>query len=82
VTLGDHTIDFEEYLASRVVEVLVHTDDLMASIDAAPGHPPTEAVDAALTYLLKAARRVHGDHAVLLAFTRRERVPPGAPHLY
>ena len=82
VVLGDHGIDFGEYLASRVVEVLVHADDLMASIDATRRDPPTEAIDAAVTYLVKAARRVHGDHALLLAFTRRERVPRGVPSIY
>jgi hypothetical protein len=82
ITLGDHSIDFGDYLGSRVVEVLVHVDDITTSTGAALGDPPTEAMDAALTYLLSAARRVHGDRAVLLAFTRRERVPAGVPSIY
>jgi hypothetical protein len=82
ITLDGHAIDFGEYLASRVVEVLVHADDLMASIGAASWNPPVDAVEAAFAYLIQAARRVHGDHAMLLAFTRRERVPPGAPGIY
>jgi Mycothiol maleylpyruvate isomerase N-terminal domain len=82
ITLGDHSIDFGDYLGSRVVEVLVHADDIATSTGAALGDPPTAAMEAALTYLLSAARHVHGDRAVLLAFTRRERVPAGVPSIY
>lgn len=82
VMLGPLAIPFADYLGSRIVEVLAHADDLAVSVGRDLPAPPTAAVDAALAYLLQAARDVHGDLAVLRAFTRRERVPPGAPAVY
>jgi hypothetical protein len=52
------------------------------STGASPHYPPARVMDAALGYLLDSARRVHGDQTVLRAFTRRERVPDGAPSIY
>jgi Mycothiol maleylpyruvate isomerase N-terminal domain len=80
--MGDHVLAFGDYLGSRVVEVVVHTDDIVVSVGADVGEPPADAVDTALLYLLGAARRVHGDGAVLDAFTRRERAPVGAPSVF
>ena len=82
VMLGPLAIPFGDYLGSRIVEVLVHADDLAVSVGRELPGPPPEAVDVALGYLVTAARDVHGDLAVLRAFTRRERVPPGAPAVY
>jgi len=82
VMLGSLAIPFGDYLGSRIVEVLVHADDLAVSVGRELPVPPPEAVDVALGYLLTAARDVHGDLAVLRAFTRRERVPPGTPAVY
>jgi hypothetical protein len=82
VLLGDHAVEFGDYLASRVVELLVHVDDLAVSTRISPRSPPADVMDAALGYLLDAARRVHGDQTVLRSFTRRERVPDGAPSIY
>jgi Mycothiol maleylpyruvate isomerase N-terminal domain len=82
IAFGDRSIDFGEYLASRVVEVLVHTDDLAASVGLDDVRPPPPAVDAALAFLVAAARRSHGDLAVLRAFTRRERIDDSVPFVY
>jgi hypothetical protein len=82
VMLGPLAIPFGDYLGSRIVEVLVHADDLAVSVGRELPAPPPEAVDVALGYLLTAARDVHGDLAMLRAFTRRERVPPGTPAVY
>ena len=73
---------FADYLRSRLVEVLVHTDDLATSVGIDAGPPPPSAVDVALAFLLEAARRDHGDLAVLRAFTRCERVAPWIPSVY
>jgi uncharacterized protein (TIGR03083 family) len=62
----------DDYLKTRIVEVLVHCDDLAVSVGV-PYEPPPTASDIALDYLLAVARHVHGDVAVLRAFTRRER---------
>jgi hypothetical protein len=82
VLLGDHAVEFGDYLASRVVELLVHMDDLAVSTGLGSRSPPADVMDVALGYLLDAARRVHGDQTVLRTFTRRERVPDGAPSIY
>ena len=68
------------YLRTRVVELLVHGDDLVASAGpaAAPGPPPGAAADVALGVVVALARARVGDAAVLAAFTRRERAEPGA----
>lgn len=82
IAFGDRRMDSGEYLASRIVEVLVHVDDLAVSTGAAFSSPPEDAIEAALTHLLGTARRVHGDLVLLRAFTRRERVPAGAPSIF
>jgi hypothetical protein len=82
IAFGDRRMDSGEYLASRVVEVLVHVDDLAVSVGAPFRAPPEDAVEVALVHLLGAARRVHGDLALLRAFTRRERVPSGVPSIF
>lgn len=61
----------DEYLATRCVELSVHTEDLARSVDAQV-QPPMPAVDVAVDVLVAAARRRHGDRAVLRALTRRE----------
>jgi hypothetical protein len=82
VMLGQLAIPFPDYLGSRVVELLVHADDLAASVGIDLPAPPSGAAAVALATLLDAARDVYGDTTVLRAFTRRERVPPGAPSVY
>jgi hypothetical protein len=82
VRLGDRAVAFPEYLASRVVELLVHADDLVASLELHGTEPPSPAVDVAVGFLVQAARRSHGDVAVLRAFTRRERVGESVPFVY
>jgi hypothetical protein len=63
----------DEYLRTRCVELVVHTDDIAISV----GRPSTDGSPAAtaiaVDLLTAAARRRHGDHAVLTALTRRER---------
>jgi uncharacterized protein (TIGR03083 family) len=81
VMLGPLAVPFGGYLGSRVVELLVHADDLAVSVGL-DLTPPPDAVAVAVACLVDAARAVHGDTAVLRAFTRRERVPPGAPAVY
>jgi hypothetical protein len=65
----------DEYLRTRVVELVVHADDLAASIgvELVPPQPATCRV--AIDVLVDAARIRHGDMAVLRALARRERGP-------
>jgi hypothetical protein len=63
----------DDYLRTRIVEILVHCDDLAPSAELpAPAFAP-EAGDIAIGVLVGAARMRHGDPAVLRALSRRER---------
>lgn len=61
----------DEYLRTRIVELVVHLDDLSRSLRV-PAPAPPEATVAAIAVLLEAARVRHGDQAVLRALARRE----------
>jgi len=74
VLLTDRPVPLVNYLASRLLEVVVHGDDLAASIADAVPAPPREAADESLAFLLRLARVRSGDLHVLRAFTRAERV--------
>jgi hypothetical protein len=68
-------LTLDDYLLTRLVEQLVHCDDLAVSLGiATPAFPPG-AMDLALGTLVDVARFRHGDLAVLRALTRRERDP-------
>ncbi len=68
-----------EYLRTRVLEVVVHGDDLVCSV---PGlvapDPPRASVDIALDVCLELAEARVGGLAALRGFTRSERALPGA----
>ena len=64
---------YDDYLPSRICELLIHTDDLAVSLGVDPPSPPQEALDVAIGHLVDVARRTHGDRAVLIALSRRER---------
>jgi uncharacterized protein (TIGR03083 family) len=63
----------DEYLRTRVVELVVHADDLAASlgVELVPPQPATSEI--AIDTLVDVARLRHGDVAVLRALARRER---------
>lgn len=62
----------EEYLKTRIVELVVHVDDLARSVGVATPPLPIEASHVAIEVLVDAARVRHGERAVLHALTRRE----------
>jgi hypothetical protein len=66
----------ETYLRTRVVELVVHGDDLSASVGLAY-EVPAAAAEVTLGVCLELARARSGDLAVVRAFTRRERADPG-----
>ncbi|HEY8369066.1 MAG TPA: maleylpyruvate isomerase N-terminal domain-containing protein [Thermodesulfobacteriota bacterium] len=70
---GGHVMRLDDYLVTRMVEITVHTDDLAVSLGLATPDWPAAVSDAVVGHLLAAARRKHGDLAVIRAFTRRER---------
>ncbi len=72
--LGALVITLDEYLRTRVVELVIHTQDLALSVelpDAAHVAPAVATV--AINTLVDLARLRHGDAAVLQALARRER---------
>ena len=70
---GGHVMLLEHYLETRIVEVLVHADDLAESLDVALPDLPPGAFELAIKHLVEVARLQHGDRAVLVALSRRER---------
>ena len=71
---ADNESPLSAYLATRVVELLVHADDLATSIGIDTPSAPV-ALDIAIPMMCEASRLVHGDWAVLRTLTRRERAP-------
>lgn len=66
------TVPLDEYLRTRVLELVVHLDDVAASLDRDVAAPP-HAVSVATELLVEVARRRHGDLALIHALARRER---------
>jgi hypothetical protein len=72
VTIGGRRLPFGFYLETRIVELLVHADDLAVSVGE-DAEPPPAASGIALRMLIAGVRGLHGDKAVLRVFTRAER---------
>ena len=72
VTAG-MVLPLDEYLVTRIVELVTHTDDLAASVGLPTPEPDPDAAALAVGCLVGVGRRRHGDAAVLRALTRRER---------
>jgi len=66
------TLLLDEYLRTRCVGLAVHTEDLALSLDS-DVRAPAATLAVAVDVLLAAARRRHGDVAVMHALARRER---------
>ncbi len=73
------TID--DYLITRIVEIVIHLDDLACSVPDPLPAPPGEAVDITLATAVEIAAIRHGHTALLRALTRRERVAE-YPHAF
>jgi hypothetical protein len=70
------TVAAGDYLQTRVLEVIVHGDDLVASVTGlSVAEPPAGALAACLELCMQLARAHLGDRDALRAFTRTERVP-------
>lgn len=62
----------DEYLKTRIVELVFHLEDLTRSLSLPMPDLPTETTEIAIDVLVGAARLRHGDRAVLHALGRRE----------
>jgi uncharacterized protein (TIGR03083 family) len=70
---GGLVLTLDEYLRTRVVELVVHAGDLAASLGVEPVPPQPATTAVAIDVLVGVARIRHGDMAVLWALARRER---------
>jgi hypothetical protein len=70
---GGRYMRLDDFLVTRVVEVVVHSDDLAASASLPSPTFPAQVGDAVIGLFVEVCRRRHGDSAVVRAFTRRER---------
>lgn len=73
--LGKRRLLLDDFCRTRLIEVLVHVDDLAASVDAEPPAVPEEATGTVVDVLVGIARRRHGDWGVIRALARAERAP-------
>jgi uncharacterized protein (TIGR03083 family) len=70
---GGLVMTLDEYLVTRLVELVVHADDLAASLGSPPPALPPAATGLVIATLVEVARIRHGDAATVRALTRRER---------
>ena len=75
--LPDAVARLDDYLLTRIAEVVLHGDDLAYSVGVT-WHPPVPAADATIELLVDMARERIGDIEVLRALAREERAVPGA----
>ena len=72
--MGGIPIRVDEYVKTRLLELIVHMDDLAASLEIEPPDVSDEALEIVSTLLSTVADVKHGAWAVIRAFTRRERM--------
>jgi hypothetical protein len=79
IRLAGGQVSLEDYLRTRVLEVVVHGDDVASSVSGrVEADPPPAAVEISLGVCIEMARVRVGDVGALRAFTRAERSEPGA----
>jgi hypothetical protein len=77
--LPDAATSLADYLRTRVLELVVHGDDVVASVAGlVVADPPAAAVETCLGLCMELARAQLGDLQALRAFTRSERAAPDA----
>lgn len=76
LTIPGAATTFENYMRSRVVELIVHTDDLAVSVGLAPPEPGSKPATVAIGVLVELARARSGDLGVIRGLARAERAGP------
>jgi hypothetical protein len=71
----DWSLSFEDFLVTRVMEIVVHSDDLAVSVDVAPPTLPEAVLGPVLALLVGVSLQRHGQAAVVRALSRSERAP-------
>lgn len=72
---GRCVLPLREALLTRLIELVVHADDLAVSLQLPPPPFSHDAGDLVITTLARTARRRHGTLPVLRTLARRERAP-------
>ncbi|WP_214317294.1 maleylpyruvate isomerase N-terminal domain-containing protein [Nonomuraea sediminis] len=72
---GPWALTLDDLLITRMMELVVHTDDLAVSVDIPTPPVPPSAMETVLDLLTRLAVRRHGPTNVLRALTRTERAP-------
>jgi hypothetical protein len=67
------SLSFDDFLLTRVMEMVVHSDDLAVSVDTEPPRLPEQVLGPVLALLVGVALRRHGQPAVVRALSRSER---------
>ncbi|HEY8982260.1 MAG TPA: maleylpyruvate isomerase N-terminal domain-containing protein [Streptomyces sp.] len=74
-TWGPWSITLDDFVTSRMLELIVHCDDLAYSVGLPTPEFPASAVETVVDLLSRIALRRHGATDVLRALTRAERAP-------
>ena len=69
----DLVLRLDDYLLTRIIELVVHSDDLAVSVGLPTPEFPPAATGMAIDVLMDVALLRHGDLAVMRALARRER---------
>lgn len=75
--LGGRMLRLDDFCRTRLIEVLLHLDDLVASVGVERPHTDPAGPAIVIDILMGIARNQHGDWAVLHALARSERSEPG-----
>ena len=71
------SLDLDDYIITRLLELVVHCDDLAQSVGVPTPEMPFAAIHAVIELLVEASVARHGWTAVLRALSRQERAPKG-----
>jgi hypothetical protein len=72
---GPWSLSLDDMLRTRMMEIVVHGDDLAYSVGRSASQPPEAAASAAIGLLSTLALRKHGTAAIVRALSRAERAP-------
>lgn len=72
---GPYSVPFDVFVTSRMLEIIVHCDDLAYSVGLPTPEFPAPAVETVVDILSRIALRRHGAVDVLRALSRAERAP-------
>ena len=69
------SLTWEDFLVTRMMEIVVHSDDLAVSLGVEPPELPGAVLEPVLSLLVGVATLRHGQAAVVRALSRAERAP-------